>query len=123
MIFENTGIENLTLEQSDLDAIMSENGFVLGSHWDYERITYDRKYEINDDIYYLRIQGRAVDGQIGTRYAVVSLLSPILGQFHFPHTMEYADAEHFPNNLKEHCVRAINNVKESIEKFLAQANK
>lgn len=117
MRFEDSGIENLTIEESDLKKVMDEKGFVLGSKWDYERMTFDRKIEIKDDVFYLRVQGVAIDGEIGGRYAVVKLITPILGQFHFPHTMEYGEAEDFPKSLIEHCKDLLSQVKVAIEKF------
>ena len=64
MVFENSGIENVVIPQGSLQEIMNHNGCVLGGSWDYERMTFDYKYEIPEGIYYLRFPGYAVDGDV-----------------------------------------------------------
>ncbi|MFT4416090.1 YugN family protein [Fredinandcohnia humi] len=116
MRFDNSGIENLSIELSRLSDIMKEAGFILAGQWDYERVTYDRKFEIKGEIFYLRLQAYAIEGEIeeNARHTVVKLLTPILGKYYYPHGVEYGDGETFPNSLVEQCTRILSQVKENI---------
>ena len=51
MIFENSGLEKVVVPQDVLQDVMNKNGWVLGGSWDYERMTFDFKYEIPEGIY------------------------------------------------------------------------
>jgi hypothetical protein len=117
MRFENTGIENVTIELPRLTDIMRSEGFILAGQWDYERITYDRKFEIKGDIYYLRVQGHAVEGVIeeNAKDAVVKLLTPFVGKYYYPHGVEYGENEVFPKTLVDQCERILAKVKENID--------
>lgn len=79
MQFTNTNFTDAVVDLTLLTEIMENNHFVLAGQWDYERVTYDYKFEILKDIYYLRVQGFAVEGDIGGRHAQVKLLPPLLG--------------------------------------------
>ena len=50
MIFENSGLEKVVVPQDVLQNVMNKNGWVLGGSWDYERMTFDFKYEIPERI-------------------------------------------------------------------------
>lgn len=115
MKFENTGLEGIKVYLMPLDEIMLENGLVREGQWDYERVTYDRKFEWKDDVFYLRIQGYSVEGDIGTNKAVIQLLSPILGKHYYPHGVEYGDKDIFPFSLKMRCEKILNDIKKEIE--------
>ncbi|WP_453997178.1 YugN family protein [Bacillus nitroreducens] len=117
MKFENTGIENVTIELSRLTDIMTSEGFILAGQWDYERITYDYKFEIKGDIYYLRVQGYAVEGIIeeNATGATVKLLAPFVGKYYYPHGVEYGEDEVFPKPLVDQCNRILSNVKQQLD--------
>lgn len=117
MRFENAGIEGLSIELSRLTDIMKEAGFILAGQWDYQRVTYDRKFEVKGEIYYLRVQGFAIEGEIeeNARHAVVKLLTPLLGKYYYPHGVEYGDGETFPNSLVDQSSKLLSQVKENIE--------
>lgn len=117
MKFENTGIDNCTAEFSRLTDSMEDLGFVLASQWDYERVTYDRKFQIKGDVFYLRVQGFVIDGEIDSKHAVIKLLTPLLGKHYYPHGVEYGDGENFPVSLVEQCTRILEQVKEAINSF------
>ncbi|MBA2874116.1 YugN family protein [Thermaerobacillus caldiproteolyticus] len=117
MRFENTGIENQTAELSRLDDLMEELGFVRAGQWDYERVTYDRKFEIKNDVYYLRVQGYAIEGDVDSRYALIKLLTPILGKYYYPHGVEYGEDENFPSSLVNQCQNILAQVKEGLTKI------
>jgi YugN-like family len=115
--FENTGIENLKADLNRLDEIMLEHGLVREGQWDYERVTYDKKIQIKDSIYYLRLRGYAVEGDVGAHRAVIQLLPPLLGKHYYPHGVEYGEGEDFPASLVTQCKNLIDKVKEEIEIF------
>ncbi|ASS88344.1 hypothetical protein GLN3_15790 [Geobacillus lituanicus] len=116
MKFDNSGLENQTVELSRLDDIMARHGFVRAAQWDYERVTYDRKYVIKEGTYYLRVQGYAIEGDVDSRYALIKLLAPILGKHYYPHGVEYGEDEHFPSSLVGQCQKVLEQVKREIEK-------
>jgi YugN-like family len=117
MKFENTGIENQTVELSRLDDVMERFGFVRAAQWDYERVTYDRKFQIKGDTFYLRVQGYAVEGDVDSRYALIKLLAPILGKHYYPHGVEYGEDENFPSSLVNQCQTILAQVKEELGKI------
>jgi YugN-like family len=119
MKFENTGIENQTAELSDLDELMENLGFVRAGQWDYERVTYDRKFEIKNDVYYLRVQGYAVEGEVDSRYALIKLITPILGKHYYPHGVEYGEGENFPTSLINQCQTLLEKLKSELTKINA----
>ncbi|WP_100333755.1 YugN family protein [Bacillus alkalisoli] len=117
MRLENTGIENESLELDRLTVIMEELGFVLAGQWDYERVTFDRKFESKDGTFYLRVQGYAQEGDIGGKHAVIQLLPPLLGKHYYPHGVEYGDGETFPNNIVSTSKSLLAQAKEQMEKI------
>ncbi|WP_044896145.1 YugN family protein [Bacillus alveayuensis] len=117
MKFENIGIEGLTAELSQLDDILEDLGFVRAAQWDYERVTYDRKFEHKGDVFYLRIQGYAIEGDVGGRYALIKLITPLLGKHYYPHGVEYGEDEHFPSMIIETSEKLLKQAKEEIEKI------
>ncbi|WP_462409157.1 YugN family protein [Neobacillus sp. Marseille-QA0830] len=117
MRFENTGIENLKAELNRLDDVMVKHGLVRAGQWDYERVTYDRKFELREGVFYLRIQGYAVEGDVDTFKAVIKLMTPLVGKHYYPHGVEYGEGENFPNSLVNQCKKLIEDVKNDISQF------
>ncbi|MBM7586701.1 hypothetical protein JOC86_003253 [Bacillus pakistanensis] len=117
MRFEATGIENLKADLNRLDEVMLSHGLVREGQWDYERVTYDRKFEIKEGTYYLRIQGYTAGGDIGKHDAVIQLMTPLLGKHYYPHGVEYGEGEHFPNHLVNSCDKLLADVKKEVEVF------
>ncbi|XJZ28376.1 YugN family protein [Bacillota bacterium Lsc_1132] len=117
MQFESTGIESLKADLNRLDETMPEHGLIREGQWDYERVTYDRKFELKEGTYYLRVQGYAVEGDVGADKATIQLMTPILGKYYYPHGIEYGEDEHFPTSLIDQCERILGEVKAEIEKF------
>lgn len=99
MKFETTGIEHEVIDLVLLTEIMEKFGFVCAGGWDYERITFDYKFELLNDVFYLRVQGYAIEGDIGARRAKIKLLAPIIGKHYYPHGIEYGEDEHFPEQI------------------------
>ncbi|WP_312469349.1 YugN family protein [Neobacillus sp.] len=117
MKFENTGIEKLKAELNRLDEVMQAHGLVRAGQWDYERVTYDRKFEIKDEVFYLRVQGYAVEGDVDTFKATIQLMTPLLGKHYYPHGVEYGEGENFPASLVNSCKKILEDVKEEVSKF------
>ena len=117
MRLENTGIENESVELDRLTSIMEDLGFDLAGQWDYERVTYDRKFESKDGVFYLRVQGFAKEGDIGGKHAVIQLLTPLLGKHYYPHGVEYGEGETFPNNIVSTSKSLLAQAKEQMDKL------
>ena len=117
MKFENTGLETVISDLNLLDDVMKNYRLERGEHWDFERVTYDRKFEIEKDVYYLRIQGYATEGDIGADKATVQLLKPILGKHYYPHGVEYGQDEHFPEALVKECENILKTVNSQIKEI------
>jgi hypothetical protein len=113
MKFENTGLENLKVDLVRLDEIMKESGLIRESQWDYDRVTYDRKFEMKEGVFYLRVQGYAVEGDVGANKATIQLITPILGKYYFPHGVEY-EGEDFPNSLVSQCKEILADLQKKI---------
>ncbi|KUP08542.1 hypothetical protein Q73_04935 [Bacillus coahuilensis m2-6] len=117
MKFENTGIENVTADLERLEDVMKTHGLIKAGQWDYERVTFDRKFIIKEGTFYLRIQGLAVEGDIGADHASIKLMTPLLGKHYYPHGVEYGDGEHFPAHLVDTCEKIIKQVMEEVQHF------
>jgi hypothetical protein len=120
MKFENTGIEKMKAELNRLDEVMGAHKLVRAGQWDYERVTYDRKFEMREGTFYLRIQGYAVEGDVDTFKASIQLLTPLLGKHYYPHGVEYGEGENFPASLVNQCKKIVDEVKSEISKFAEQ---
>lgn len=117
MKFENTGIEKLKADINRIDEVMQAQGLVRAGQWDYERVTYDKKFEIKEGTYYLRLQGYSVEGDVDSFKAVIQLMTPYLGKHYYPHGVEYGDDENFPTSLVNQCKKIIEDVAAEISKF------
>ncbi|MBY0120830.1 YugN family protein [Bacillus sp. S/N-304-OC-R1] len=117
MKFENTGIEKKKADLVRLDEVMLSKGLVREGQWDYERVTYDRKFDLKEGIYYLRVFGQTVEGEIDTKRAVIELKTPVLGKYYYPHGVEYGDDEVFPKSLVSQCQKILTELNEEIGKF------
>ncbi|AKO91583.1 YugN family protein [Priestia filamentosa] len=103
MRFEQVDFDGLTAPLDRLDYIMEKHGLIRAEGWDYERVTYDRKFEIQSDTYYLRVQAFVIEGDVGAHKATLQLLNPLLGKHYYPHGVEYGEGETFPAHLVEQC--------------------
>lgn len=115
MKFENLGYEKVKADLRQLDDIMSEHGLVRAEQWDYERVAYDKKFELKEGVFYLRVLGYAVEGDVGANRAVIQLLTPLLGKHYYPHGVEYGEGEDFPKSLVSQCEKTLTDVKAKIE--------
>ncbi|MGV3487822.1 MAG: YugN family protein [Tuberibacillus sp.] len=99
MRFENTGIEGTVVPFPELEDVMNSVGFIRGGAWDYERVTYDFKFEDRDNgnVYYLRVPGVAIESEIEKRDCIVKLGVPYVGHHYYPHGVEYDEV--FPDHI------------------------
>lgn len=114
MKFENTNLENHVISVSLMNDIMEQLGFVLAGQWDYERVTYDYKFELRNEIYYLRVQGYAVEGHIDSNKGKIQILTPLLGKYYYPHGVEYGEGEEFPPSVVERSESLLKKVEEQV---------
>ncbi|KAB2335289.1 YugN family protein [Cytobacillus gottheilii] len=120
MKFENIGLDKLKADLNRLDEVMLSYGLVREGQWDYERVTYDRKFELKDGVYYLRVFGYAAEGDVGAHKALIQIMTPLLGKHYYPHGVEYGEGETFPKSLVSQCEKILTDIKNEVEKF-AQA--
>lgn len=117
MQLENTNIDQLQIDLKILDDILPKHGLIRAGQWDYERVTYDRKIVLNEHVYYLRIQGFAVSGDVGSNKALIRLKVPILGKYYYPHGVEYGEDENFPKSLVAECEEILSAVEKDLKPF------
>lgn len=117
MKFEKFGYENTKADLRRLDDVMLAHGLVREEQWDYERVSYDRKFELKEGVFYLRVFGFAVEGDVGANRAVIELLTPVLGKHYYPHGVEYGEDEVFPPSLVSQCEKILAEVKAEIDQF------
>jgi YugN-like family. len=121
MYIENTGLENMRIDLQVLDDFLPRHGLTRDGHWDYERVTYDKKIVMNEHVYYLRIQGVAVSGDVGAHEAAIQLKVPIMGKYYYPHGVEYGEDENFPKALVEYCRSILEEIRKELNPFAEKA--
>jgi YugN-like family len=117
MKFENKGFEKVKADLNRLEDCLFEHGLVRDGQWDYERVTYDRKFELEEGVFYLRIMGYAVEGDVGANKALIQLMTPLLGKHYYPHGVEYGEGEVFPKSLVTQCEKILTEAKAEIDQF------
>lgn len=122
MKIENTGIADAVIDLKPLDRLMGKQAFVRAAQWDYERVTYDYKVNSKEKniTYYIRVQGRAIEGDVDAGDAVIKLLTPLLGKHYYPHGIEYGEEENFPENLVERANSLLTKIGDEIQKYKRQ---
>ncbi|RST75373.1 hypothetical protein D4T97_009010 [Siminovitchia acidinfaciens] len=120
MKFDNIGLESFKIELNRLDEVMSKHRMVRAGQWDYERVTYDHKFVIQEGTYYLRIPGYAIEGDVGAGKALIQLMTPMLGKHYYPHGVEYGEDEVYPASLVKQCNEIVAAIKKDVEVFAAQ---
>ncbi|WP_409305303.1 YugN family protein [Peribacillus sp. SCS-155] len=117
MKFESFGFENVTADLNWLDELMPEHGLIRAEQWDYERVSFDRKFELKEGVFYLRVLGYATEGDVGAHKAVIQLMTPLLGKHYYPHGIEYGEGEHFPPTLVKQCEKILGSIKAKLDEF------
>ncbi|MFD0943227.1 YugN family protein [Savagea faecisuis] len=118
MYIENTGLESLVVDLRLLKEIMHKHDLFVDGQWDYERITFDKKYVIKEGTYYLRVFGYTEDGDIGSGQAEITLKKPALGKHYYPFGVEYGEDEVFPENLVKDCEKTLQQVLEDLKPYV-----
>ncbi|MFS0574376.1 YugN family protein [Sporosarcina sp. 179-K 3D1 HS] len=117
MYIENTGIENILADVTVLDEIMTKHDLIRAGQWDYERVTYDKKYVVKEGTYYLRVFGVATEGDVDARDAIIQLKKPVIGKYYYPFGVEYGEEEHFPASLLKDCAATLKAVNEELKAY------
>lgn len=117
MYFENTGLENKSAHITLLDDLMEKHGLIRATGWDYERITWDRKFVVTEGTYYLRVFGISKEGDNGSNDSIITLSKPVLGKHYFPHGVEYGDNEIYPTQVVKTCQQELTALANELEQF------
>lgn len=117
MYVENTGIKGLVTDLKVMEEVMVRNNLNLDGQWDYERVTFDKKYVIREGTYYLRIFGELVEGDIDGRDATIRLKQPVIGKYYYPFGVEYGEGEDFPASLVKDCELTTKAVYDELKKY------
>lgn len=114
MIIENSGLNGLKSELGFLDEVTEKAGFFRGQ-WEYYRATYDLKLEDSEsgNVYYLRINTRAVEGKLEAPHAVLVIEDVYIGRSTFPHGLEYE------SEIPKPIMNTVNNVIKSLHAALS----
>ncbi len=117
MKFEQTGIEGMIIDLKRLEEVMDSYYLTRDEHWDYQRITFDRKFVVENVTYYLRLRGTCHTGDIGGSRAEIKLLIPLLGRHYYPHGIAYGDEEIFPKLLIDKCHEILKQLSSSLQQI------
>lgn len=115
MKLDNFGYEGKTVLFSVLEDAMNSIGLERDGHWDYERATYDFKFEnmTTGAVYYLRVPAVAVEGVVEQQHAKMKIGTAYLGRHYYPHGVEYD--EDFPDDIIKTCTAKLNQLSEKLE--------
>lgn len=116
MYFENTKLENLTADQEFLASILKKYGLECHGGWDYDRMTFDRRFDVREGRFYLRLFCNAISGDVGAHDATLKINKPVLGKYYYPHGVEYTD-EVFPAHLVKDCEEILQNVAKDLSQY------
>lgn len=109
MQFKNTKVENIVAEQEFLTNILKKHGLECHGAWDYDRMVFDRRFDVKEGRFYLRLFCSAISGDVGAHDATLKILTPALGKYYYPHGVEYTD-EVFPTHLVNECEKILDAV-------------
>ncbi|MCP1143911.1 YugN family protein [Lysinibacillus endophyticus] len=110
MYFDNKTLENITAPQEVLVSVMEKNGLECHGAWDYDRMTFDKRFDLKEGRYYLRVFCSAISGDVGNKSAVLTIGKPAIGKYYYPHGVEYED-EVFPKHLVKECEQILASAK------------
>lgn len=114
MEFSSVVFKSTIVELSICCDIMKSIGFTYASGWDYSRITFDYKFDVEEGIFYLRIPAHAIEGDIGSGNALLEILTPYIGKHYYPHGIEYSEDEEFPQRIIGRCEKLLKKVTNSL---------
>lgn len=116
MYFENTKIENIVVDQEFLSDILKKHGLECHGAWDYDRMTFDRRFDVREGRFYLRLFCDAISGDVGAHDATLKVLKPALGKYYYPHGVEYTE-EVFPSHLVKDCEQILAAVAKDLSQY------
>mgnify|MGYP003469254281 CR=1 FL=1 len=116
MYFEKTQLEDLKVSQEVLTSVMAKYGLECHGAWDYDRMAFDRCYDVKEGRFYLRVFCNAVSGDVGAHDATLNILKPVLGKYYYPHGVEYTD-EKFPAHLVKECETVLAKVRNELSGY------
>ena len=116
MYIENTQLEDLKVDQEVLSTVMRKFGLECHGAWDYDRMVFDRCYDVREGRYYLRVFCNAVSGDVGAHNATLNILKPAVGKYYYPHGVEYTD-EVFPEHLVKECQTVLTSVRSELQAY------
>ncbi len=119
MYFENTKVENIVIDQEFLTNILKKQGLECHGAWDYDRMTFDRRFDVREGRFYLRVFCEAISGDVGAHDATLKILKPALGKYYYPHGVEYTD-EVFPSHLVKDCEQILAAVAKDLAQYGVQ---
>ncbi|MEE1131826.1 MAG: YugN family protein [Caryophanon sp.] len=114
MYLNHHQLDGVIAEQELLEKVMAQQGLECTGAWDYDRKTFDRRFDLQEGRYYLRVFTYAIEGDVGAHNAVLKIVKPALGKYYYPHGVEYTD-EVFPTHLVEACERILQNVEQALK--------
>lgn len=117
MYFENTKLENIVAKQKLVEDVMAKHGLECHGAWDYERKTFDRRFDVREGRFYLRVFTYAKSGDVGAHNAELCILKPVLGKYYYPHGVEYGEDEVFPAHLVKKCEEILAAVQKDFAAF------
>lgn len=116
MYFENTQLENVKVDQEVLSTVMGKFGLECHGAWDYDRMAFDRCYDVREGRFYLRVFCNAVSGDVGAHNATLNINKPAIGKYYYPHGVEYTD-EVFPGHLVKECEKVLADVRKELTAY------
>lgn len=118
MRFESFEFDGKLVPFHAFEHLMTKVGFYRGGPWDWDRATYDFKFENQQDgsIYYLRFPVVTEEGEIEKYDTVVKLHTPYVGKHYYPHGIEYEDD--FPEFVVQTCEDKLNETKRLLNDYL-----
>lgn len=85
-------------------------------------MTFDKRFDLREGRYYLRVFCNAISGDVGNRSAVLKINKPALGKYYYPHGVEYDEDEVFPVHLVKECEEILENVKKTSQHSVSKLN-
>lgn len=112
MQIKDSGIAGTQIYLAELDELMNQAGFIRWA-WDYNHATYDCKLEARDEVYFLRIEARAIKGKLENPDTLLELGEPRVGKHLFPHGLDYEAP--IPQAISQAVDRKLALVKEKLQ--------
>ncbi len=83
-----TGLNGLEKTLAECDRKLFKLGFAREA-WDYHGGHYDYKIERNEEVYYLRLKVKAIEGVLEKPEAILKFEEPYIGRHYYPHGVDY----------------------------------